>query len=72
MFPVGDADNLASINSTEVAGFPVPLPPLDVQKLLLAELHKGEADARAKVLEAQQLRDSGWAEFERALFDPGA
>lgn len=64
--------NLASINSTEVAGFPVPLPPLDVQKSLLTELHKGEADARAQALRAKQLRDSGWAEFERALFDPGA
>jgi type I restriction enzyme, S subunit len=63
--------NLASINSTEVAGFPVPLPPLDVQESLLTELHKGEGDARAKAAAAQQLRDNGWAEFERALFDPG-
>lgn len=60
--------NLASINSTEVAAFPVPLPPLEVQKSLLAELHNGNTEARVKTATAQLLRNNGWAEFERSLF----
>lgn len=60
--------NLASINSTEVAGLPVPLPPLKQQEALLHRLHQGVAEAKAKTSEAKDLRNSAWATFESALF----
>lgn len=62
--------NLASINSTEVAALPVPMPPLTQQKAMLKALHQGVGDATAKVCEAKKLRDEAWASFESALFKP--
>ncbi len=62
--------NLASINSTEVAALPVPLPPLTQQKAMLKALHKSAEDAKAKAAEVKALRDNAWAAFEAALFEP--
>ena len=63
--------NLASINSTEVAALPVPLPPVVRQKALVKALTDGETAARAVALEARELRRAAWAAFEAALFEPG-
>ena len=62
--------NLASINSTEVAALPLPLPPLTQQVAMLKTLEKGMEDANAKAKEARDLRDSAWGAFESALFEP--
>jgi len=61
--------NLASINSTEVAGLPVPLPPLSEQEAMLNILHKGVMDATAMATKAKALRDTAWAAFESTLFE---
>jgi type I restriction enzyme S subunit len=61
--------NLASINSTEVAALPVPLPPLSDQKAALEALHDGEERAKAKSDEAEKVRGNAWAVFESALFE---
>ena len=62
--------NLASINSTEVAALPVPLPPLPQQEAALKLLHYGIERAEHKALEAKQLRSKAWAAFESTLFEP--
>jgi len=60
--------NLASINSKEVAGLPVPDVPIPQQRDLLAELNRQSVTAQAKRTEAAKLRQSAWATFESALF----
>jgi type I restriction enzyme S subunit len=62
--------NLASINSTEVAALPVPLPPLLQQGAMLKALHHGAEAAMLEAKTARAVRDSAWAAFESALFDP--
>jgi type I restriction enzyme S subunit len=62
--------NLASINSTEVSALPLPLPPLAEQKVMLDALHKGTEEAKAEAAKAEVLRNSAWAAFESALFEP--
>lgn len=61
--------NLASINSTEVAALPVPLPPLEQQQAMLIAQGQNEMASKAKTLEAIELRRSAWAAFETALFE---
>jgi type I restriction enzyme, S subunit len=61
--------NLASINSTEVAALPVPLPPPKEQEAILKALHKGVENAVASASEAKLLRNTAWAAFEAALFE---
>lgn len=63
--------NLASINSTEVAALPVPLPPTDRQDALVKALADNEKAFKAVALEASELRRAAWAAFEAALFEPG-
>lgn len=60
--------NLASINSKEVAGLPVPLLPINDQGLLMLTLENNTSAAAAKRTEAKALRASAWAAFESALF----
>ena len=62
--------NLASINSTEVAALPVPLPPLAQQIAALKVLHKGMESSEQKAIEAKLLRSKAWAAFEAKLFEP--
>jgi type I restriction enzyme S subunit len=60
--------NLASINSREVAGLPLPQAPVQEQRQLLHLLAGNRADATAKRAQAAALRRSAWAAFEAALF----
>lgn len=60
--------NLASINSKEVAGLPVPALSIDRQQDVLDALHAQEQAAQTKRIEAATLRQSAWATFETALF----
>jgi type I restriction enzyme S subunit len=60
--------NLASINSKEVAGLPVPELPLAQQQDVLDELTAQIQTAQYKRGEAATLRQSAWAVFESALF----
>ena len=60
--------NLASINSKEVAGLPIPLLPIEEQSTLLRKLHDITLTADTKRIEAQTLRASAWTAFESALF----
>jgi len=60
--------NLASINSTEVSGLPVPLPPKDIQTRCVRELQ--DASRKVKVLQdgAAKQRLAAWNEFISAIF----
>jgi len=60
--------NLASINSKEVAGLPVPVLSIDRQQELLDALHAQVQAAQTKRAEAATLRQSAWAAFQSALF----
>lgn len=60
--------NLASINSKEVAGLPVPEISITRQQELLDVLSAQEQAAQAKRTAAANLRQSAWATFESALF----
>ena len=60
--------NLASINSKEVAGLPVPLPPISDQRALMLVLEHSASTAEAKRTEANTLRANALAVFESALF----
>ena len=60
--------NLASINSKEVAGLPVPMLSIARQQDVLDALHAQEQAAQTKRTEAATLRQSAWATFEAALF----
>lgn len=61
--------NLASINSKEVAGLPVPLPPLQKQQELLTAFTNSIGIATDKTNEAAALRAHAWFEFESTLFE---
>jgi type I restriction enzyme S subunit len=60
--------NLASINSKEVAGLPVPALSIARQQDVLDALQAQEQAAQAKRAAAATLRRSAWATFEAALF----
>lgn len=60
--------NLASINSKEVAGLPVPELSLSRQRDLLDGLNGQVQAAQIKRAEAAALRQTAWATFESALF----
>lgn len=62
--------NLASINSKEVAGLPIPDLAIPQQRELLEELNRQTTMADNKRSEAATLRQSAWAAFESALFTP--
>ncbi|WP_407276518.1 hypothetical protein [Halothiobacillus sp. DCM-1] len=64
------ATNLASINSKEVAGLPIPTLSIARQQGVLDALHAQEESAQTKRAEAAALRKSAWAAFESALFTP--
>ncbi|MFN3544790.1 MAG: hypothetical protein ACK4UX_08060 [Thiobacillus sp.] len=60
--------NLASINSKEVAGLPVPVLSIAQQQDVLNALQTQVQAAQAKRTAAATLRRSAWATFEAALF----
>lgn len=60
--------NLASINSKEVAGLPVPDIAVSDQRDLLTSLDQQVEAAQGKHIEAASLRQSAWSAFESALF----
>jgi type I restriction enzyme S subunit len=61
--------NLASINSKEVAGLPIPDIGIEQQRYFLDTLHHQTGIAKSKHAEAAVLRQSAWAAFESALFN---
>lgn len=61
--------NLASINSREVAGMEIPLPPVDIQRSLFTQLVSGSQKAKCLRDEAAIKRMSAWEAFESALFE---
>jgi type I restriction enzyme S subunit len=64
--------NLASINSKEVAGLPVPDVSISQQEKLLFILSGQIEAANTKRIEVANLRQSAWDAFESALFTAGA
>ena len=60
--------NLASINSKEVAAFPLPLPPLDDQLTLISTLDIGRTEAARLRVQAAAIRAEAWAKFERMVY----
>jgi type I restriction enzyme, S subunit len=60
--------NLASINSKEVAGFPVPLPPLDEQRALIAAFDASRAETAGLCNQAAAGRAAAWTAFEAAVY----
>ena len=60
--------NLASINSKEVATFPLPLPPLDEQRTLINALQSGQAESARLRAAAAALRTDAWRRFETSVY----
>lgn len=61
--------NLASINSKEVAGLPLPLPDDPrTQRAIVKDLRQGQAAAAVKRKQAAALRTAGWNDFIAAVF----
>lgn len=60
--------NLASINSKEVSRFPLPLPPLSEQKLLINNLFRGHRKADRLHQKATATRTKAWTDFEAAVY----
>jgi type I restriction enzyme S subunit len=61
--------NLASINSKEVAGLPLPLPDdTRFQKAIVKTLRQGQDAAAAKRNQAAVLRAAAWNDFIAAVF----
>jgi hypothetical protein len=63
--------NLASINSKEVAGLPVPDASISQQEKLPSGLSSQTEAATNKRTEAETLRQTAWTAFESALFTAG-
>lgn len=60
--------NLASINSKEVGGFPLPLPTVPEQQDMIDKLFAGQAEAEQKREDAANARAQAWADFEAAVY----
>jgi type I restriction enzyme S subunit len=60
--------NLASINSKEVAAFPLPLAPLTEQHKLVETLELGRAAATGLRAEATTIRAAARVAFEEAVY----
>ena len=60
---------LASINSREVSGLPLPLPPLPGQETLVNELERRRSKAGQLLAYAAAVRQAAWTAFETALFE---
>lgn len=60
--------NLASINSEEVEGFPLPLPSVNVQKTLIDELFDKKRESAQKRKLAAEVRAQAWIEFETTVY----
>ena len=60
--------NLASINSKEVSGFPLPLPPLDKQRELTDGLSHGRQLAEDLRRQATTAQAAAWTDFETAVY----
>ena len=60
--------NLASINSKEVSGFPLPLPSLGEQRELADGLSHGRRLSEDLRRQAKAVRDAAWTDFEAAVY----
>lgn len=60
--------NLASINSKEVASFPLPLPSVGKQQSFVDKLLDGRRDAESLHQEATAVRIAAWTEFEASVY----
>ena len=60
--------NLASINSKEVARFPLPLPPLGKQRSFVDELFHRRREAEGLRRKSTVARRAAWADFEAAIY----
>ena len=60
--------NLASINSKEVARFPLPLPPLGKQRSLVNELLHGRQKAAELHQKAIEAHEAAWTDFEASVY----
>ena len=60
--------NLASINSKEVARFPLPLPPLGKQRSLVNELLRGRQKAAELHQKAIEAHEAAWTDFEASVY----
>lgn len=60
-----------AIGGDDIKALIIPLPPLAVQQHLAKDLGQARAQMRKALDEARALRESAWAAFEAALFEPG-
>ena len=60
--------NLASINSKEVARFPLPLPPLGKQRSLVNKLLHGHRKAEVLHQKATAANEGAWTDFEASVY----
>ncbi|HTP64037.1 MAG TPA: type I restriction enzyme HsdR N-terminal domain-containing protein [Geobacteraceae bacterium] len=68
----GTSPTMKNISKPSPLDLSFPLPELDDQRTLIAELMAARQTAAAKRAEAQTLRSTAWAAFETALFEAKA
>jgi type I restriction enzyme S subunit len=66
--------NLASINSNDLRELPIPLPPLDIQRTIVARVQAGRTEIAQLRGEAEQIRRAARAEVEALILgtQPGS
>lgn len=66
----GTSPTMKNISKPSLLGLEFPLPDVEVQRQLVADITAARTSAVAKRTEAAALRHSAWAAFEAALFTP--
>ena len=60
--------NLASINRSDLAGFPLPLPPVEVQDELTGDLRAEQEKVADALTESAGLRSAAWESFVASVY----
>ena len=60
--------NLASINRSDLAGFPLPLPPVEIQEVLTSDLRVEQEKAGGAVRRSAELRSAAWESFVASVY----
>ena len=60
--------NLASINRSDLAGFPLPLPSVEVQEALTSDLRAEQEKVAGAVRRSAELRSAAWEGFVASVY----
>jgi type I restriction enzyme S subunit len=65
----GAAPMMQKITKTALMGLLIPVPDVDIQRMLIDKLSRSLEETTRKCAEATSLRQLAWAAFESALFE---